>query len=368
MTSRDQGRLGRRVLALVGCSLSLGLLGGTTGCQAIPPDPQPAPAPAPASTTPVPPTSSASATPAPAESARLARAIERVNPQTAVFRLRDSSGFQMNTLKVLPYEQGYLGVYHRHAPGGTFEVRVATSTNLRVWHYWSRLDAHGSQPALAAVDGGGYVLAVEADRGGAPGPGKRWLRFRYYEDLPHLLAGQDERVFDAPHTLTAPDRGAEGTPNIFSVRTDGTIGRSEIEVGFHYLEGGVDRQARGVLSNFSRWAASPYRGLDRALDQAGLRGKHGDRDTVRLGGEQFALVEAQSTSDPFWQVALLDTRSGRVRRLQISTPGRSRSFANPTAVRAVLPNGKPGLIVTLFLPRTGAAPGEAGQLLYYNEL
>jgi len=299
---------------------------------------------------------------------RLSRAVERIDLNKAVFGLRDSSGASMETLKIVPYDQGYLGVYH-HRVGGNFEVRLATSTNLKVWHYWSRLDDAASQPTLTAVKGGGYLLAVEAEKRADLGPGKRWLRFQHYRDLQDLLSGRADRSFDAPHTLTAADRGAEGTPNIYSATVhDGDIGNSEIRVGFHFLRDGVDRQARGVLTNFSSWTASRDVGLDRVLDEAGMWGKHGDRDTVDVDGGHFSLIEAQKELNAPWQVALLDSRSNTVRRLTMATPGRSRSFANPTLVRADLPDGQPGLIVTLYLPREGAAPGEAGELVYYNKL
>jgi hypothetical protein len=349
------------VVVLLGRALALGLLATVTGCHtAITPavDPTPSGPRSPG------PTSAA----APAGWSELSRAVERVDAQRSVFRLRDSAGDSMETLKVVPYPHGYLGVYH-HRSGRTFEVRVATSTNLRVWHYWSRLDPHASQPTLVPLRGGGYLLAVEADKGGRPGPGKRWLRFRYYTDLQHLLSGQSRRSFDAPHTLTAPDRGAEGTPNIYSATLRGDVADSEFSVGFHYLRAGVDREARGVLTNFSTWTTSPDRALDRALDRGGMRGKHGDRDCLQLNGRQFCLVEAQNGSDALWRIALVEAgRRRHLRRLGITTPGRSRSFANPTLVRAVLPDGRPGLVVTLYLPVTGAAPGEAGQLLYYNRL
>ncbi len=33
-----------------------------------------------------------------------------------------------------------------------------------------------------------------------------------------------------------------------------------------------------------------------------------------------------------------------------------------------LPNGQPGLVATMYLPRTGAAAKEAGELLYFRPL
>ena len=44
--------------------------------------------------------------------------------------------------------------------------------------------------------------------------------------------------------------------------------------------------------------------------------------------------------------------------------GGSTAFANPTATMLRDPVGRDALLVTLFLPTEGAAPGEAGSLLY----
>ena len=46
------------------------------------------------------------------------------------------------------------------------------------------------------------------------------------------------------------------------------------------------------------------------------------------------------------------------------THGGSTAFANPTATMLRDPAGRDALMVTLFVPMEGAAPGEAGSLLY----
>jgi hypothetical protein len=298
----------------------------------------------------------------------LAGALQHVDAARSVFKLRDSTGMPMETLKVVSYPQGYLGVYHHHTAKG-FVVRVATSTNLRIWHFWSQLEVNASQPTLAPVNGGGYLLAVEADNGGSTGQGRRWVRFRYYLSLQNLLLGRSARSFDAPHTLAAPGRGAEGTPNIYSVALKPDIAHSRIQVGFHYLVRGVDREARGTLVNFSTWTARKDGALDAALDRAGLHGKHGDRDAVALvANRTFTVVEAQNGSDNTWRIELFDPASGSLWPLKIKTPGGSKSFANPTIMRTTLPNGELGVVMTCYLPMPGAAAGEAGELLYFFQI
>jgi hypothetical protein len=229
------------------------------------------------------------------------------------------------------------------------------------------LDSNASQPTLARLPDQSFLLAVEADNGSGSGPGRRWLRFRHYATLTALLGANPDRTFNTPHTLTAAARGAEGTPNIYSARLQPGLATSRIEVGFHYLHLGLDRQARGELTDFSMWSAHPDNGLDTALFTAGMTGKHGDRDALALGSTTVTFLEAQNGRDSFWHLVLV-TSAGATISLQIRSPGRSRSFANPTLSVLRLPSGQPGLVATAYLPRTGAAAKEAGELLYFRPL
>jgi hypothetical protein len=63
-----------------------------------------------------------------------------------------------------------------------------------------------------------------------------------------------------------------------------------------------------------------------------------------------------------------DPATGRADRLTLRTHGGSRAFANPSASLLTDPDGRPALLVSLFVAREGAAPGEAGQLLQWREL
>jgi hypothetical protein len=272
----------------------------------------------------------------------------------------------MATLKIIDSPDGYLGVYHCLL-AEQFRVRLARSTDLLHWSFQAELDSRASQPTLAQLPDHSFVLAVEADNGDGAGPGRRWLRFRHYASLVALLGAHPDRTIDTPHTLTAATRGAEGTPNIYSARLFAGVAKSRIEVGFHYLHLGLDRQARGELTDFSAWMARPDEALDTALSRAGLLGKHGDRDVLALGSTTLTVLEAQDGRDPLWHLALL-TSPGTVVSLHIRTPRGSRSFANPTMSLLRLPTGQRGLVATMYLPRTGAAAREAGELLYFRPL
>ncbi|HST48285.1 hypothetical protein [Jatrophihabitans sp.] len=311
------------------------------------------------------PSRAAGATPPPSV-AWLTGALENVGLATARFGLHDDLGCPMATLKIVDSEDGYLGVYHCLL-AGRYRVRLARSTDLAHWTYQAELDSHASQPTLARLPDGSFVLAVEADNGGGTGAGRRWLRFRHYSGPAALFAAHPDRTFDAPHTLTAPDRGAEGTPNIYSARLAQGSTASRITVGFHYLSQGLDRQARGELTDFRVWSARPAKGLDAALTKAGLPGKHGDRDALTLGSTTVTVLEAQDGENRYWHIALSRTPNTAV-ALHIRTPGRSSSIANPTVSLMRLPTGQPGLVVTMYLPRTGAARKEAGELIYFRPL
>ncbi|WP_405878636.1 hypothetical protein OG747_08385 [Streptomyces sp. NBC_01384] len=82
------------------------------------------------------------------------------------------------------------------------------------------------------------------------------------------------------------------------------------------------------------------------------------------------LTEGQGWRGDFgsWRTYAYDPMTGRADRLTIRTHGGSRSFANPSATSLTDPDGHPALLVSLFVPREGAAPGESGQLVYWREL
>src|SRR5262249_29042855 len=151
---------------------------------------------------------------------------------TARYDVRDDLGRSMDTLKVIAAPAGgYLAVYHSGIGNQQVALHVATSADLLTWTHRAELDRPASQPTIAALDNGGFLVGLEAGGGGPP-PG---LRFVYYASADRLLAGTADRIFDAPHTLVPRGRHAEGTPNIYSVRLGPDLDQSEIDAGFHYF-------------------------------------------------------------------------------------------------------------------------------------
>lgn len=272
------------------------------------------------------------------------------------YDLRDDSGHTMDTAEITQAPDGtYLAVYHSTLADGRFHSAVATSPDLRTWTRRHDFGAGTSQPTLAADGAGGYVLAYEKDP-------DNHIAVRGYADLDALLAGDVEHTYDAPRTLT---RCAEGTPDITSVH-DGTV-----ELTGHYrARCDTDRQLRATLRDFTTWHAEPDLRLDRALEAWGTSGNIGDRSSLELGEGELVLIEGQRWREDFgsWRTYAYDPATGRAERLTLNTHGGSRAFANPSATLLTDPQGHPALLVSLFVPSEGAAPGESGQLLYWREL
>jgi hypothetical protein len=274
---------------------------------------------------------------------------------------RDSAGNRMDTAKVIGDPAGgYLAVYH------SGEVcHLATSDDLMEWTHRAVVDEPATQPTIAATGNGGLLTAAELN----DGHGGR-LRIRHWSSLDALLAGRPAREFLAPRTLSACN---EGTPSIRRVSLDADLDSSWIELGFHYhRDCRVDRQALGTLAGFRAWSAARHPELDAAIERAAaavgeqVRGNIGDRDHLRYLGRDYDFVEAQGRRGDFasWRVYLHDRAAGTAERLEVVTHGGSTAFANPTATMLGDPEGRDALMVTLFVPMEGAAPGEAGSLLY----
>jgi hypothetical protein len=299
-------------------------------------------------------------------SADVLSAMGTVPHDTSVFALEDNLHQPMDCLRVVAVRPGsYLGVY-QVGSGSDFVVDLAQSANLRTWREVRTLETYASQPDLVAA-GGGFLLAGEATTDGTSHPGVHYISLRYYPDLASLLQGSPARVLNLPHRVAKPDQGIEGTPVIESADLNGSLARSVITISFHYLAPGlVDREAVGVLTDFSAWTAQRDTPLDDALTGAGLAGKHGDRSFVPGTGGNLEVVEAQRTLDSPWDAYLYDRITGTVTKVGVRTPGGSGSFANPVITCVPVPSGTNVALITLFLPNQQAGPGEAGELLYYQ--
>ncbi len=133
----------------------------------------------------------------------------------------------------------------------------------------------------------------------------------------------------------------------------------------------MDRQARGTLSNFTSWSAQVEAHLDDLFEAStpDIGGNVGDRDYMVPNGKQFSIHEAQFTKGDWGsgRIYLYDYGQDRIIQLNVKTHQGSGAFGNPTFTAVTLPNGRPALVVTYFLFSQGAAGGEAGELVFYQE-
>ncbi len=293
--------------------------------------------------------------------------LEDVPAATASrYDAKDSAGHTMDTAKIIADPAGgYMAIYHTDA-GPYFQVHLATSTDLMHWQYRQSYGLHTHQPYLAASPDGGFVLANEAD-----GPHGNWIQVRYYRSRADLLANHPLRSFDVPHTQVPADHLAEGTPNIYSIALNPDIDHSSIDIGFHYFKDGIsDRQARGTLVDFSSWSAKAQPRMDQNLLDFGVQGNIGDRDQVTFRGDRFLISEGQFAQGDFgsWRVFLTNEASNQVVQLNVRTQGGSQAFANPTLSLLPSPHGGQALVVTYYIPADHAAPGEAGELIFYHDI
>jgi hypothetical protein len=285
---------------------------------------------------------------------------------SAVYRygVTDDRGVSMDTLKVIGDPAGgYLAVYHSRPRKDAFTVHLARSSDLMTWHHHADLDHDASQPTVAALGGGGFLVAVEAGGAGRPA----WLRVHRYPTRQRLLDARPDRTVDLPHTLVPADRYAEGTPHIEHASPDGSV----VDLGFHYFRDGVvDRQGVGRLTDLRDWRCRAATDVDAAIAAWGVRGNIGGRDTAVVGSERVTLIEGQLRPKDWgsWRVFRYDGKAGKAWPLAVRTHGGSTAFANPTVTALRAPSGASALVVTLFVFSEGAAPGEAGPLLYLREL
>jgi hypothetical protein len=286
------------------------------------------------------------------------------------YQTRDNTGASMDGLKIVDNPRGgYLGVYHTTEAHRVHASRVATSPDMFTWTRRAVISPRASMPTIKVLSDGSVLIAEEADNNSSSTSSRTWLRVKHYPSVTALLSGRASRSIDLPHTL-APYVGAEGTPDIRTVRLRGSIDRSTIVLGFHYLRktDKVDRQARGVLTNLHSWRTQRLPERDAPIERLGVRGNIGDRDTVVLGGQRLALVEGQGTVGSFgtWDTYLYEDVHHTARRLNIRTNAGSTAFANPSISLVRAPSGAPAVVVTLFIPQEGAVGGESGELVYYR--
>jgi hypothetical protein len=308
-------------------------------------------------------------TPDDARGVRLAGLLDPRAADTFVAHATDDVGSSLDALDVIAAPPGrgvpgrYVGVHHTLV-GGIFSTKLATSNNLTTWTHRADLDTHASQPTIAALPDGGFVLALERDTPDAQYVSRSNLVLRHYASWAALAAGSFDREASLPRTLAAT---AEGTPGLKVTSWNGPDA-SQIAVTFHYLKNiSVDRQAAGVLTNFSAvgWAPQPDAAANSLFIGLGTRGNLGDRADLLYEGHPFAVFEAQSVKADFatWRWYLYDRERDEARRLAIRGLAGSYALGNPTVRTLTGPAGQPLILISGFAFSEGAGAGEAGQFI-----
>jgi hypothetical protein len=295
------------------------------------------------------------------------------------YSVTDDTKKRMDGVKIIPDGKGkYLAIYHTDI-NGTYHASIADSSDLLHWTFQKELGINASQPYISALDNGGYVVAWEQEDPIIPPSetSKHYIAFKYYASHSDLFSGITSRTKETTPTLSqcmnsAP---AEGTPNIFSVNLAPDIDHSTIDVGGHYYDKcSVDRQMRGTLTNFTSWQATPQEQIDQAVN---VKGKIGDRDFVTYKNDQFLLIEGQIDSSEaqgetdgakLFRCFLYDYHTKAAELLNFRTHRGNKICANPTITNLTAPNGKPAILVTVFI-HTGKIdknPEEAYELIYYK--
>jgi hypothetical protein len=300
---------------------------------------------------------------------RLAGLLDPRAADTFVAAAKDDAGSSLDGLDVIAAPAGggvpgrYIGVHHTLV-GQAFVAKLATSDNLTTWTHRADIDTHATQATLAALPDGGFVLAFERDTPDAQYVSVSNLVVRHYATWAALVAGTPDRDVSLPRTL-APT--AEGTPGL-EVRYWSGPEASQIAINFHYLRDiKVDRQAAGVLTNFSAagWTAQPATAPNDLFGVLGTRGNLGDRADLLFESHAFSVLEAQSIKANFgaWRWYLYDRERDEARLLAIPLPAGSYSIGNPTVRALPDPAGNPLLMISGFAFSQGGVPGEAGQFI-----
>jgi hypothetical protein len=263
----------------------------------------------------------------------------------------------MDCTKIIsnPYVSGqFLAVYHTYI-SGVGRINLASSTDLMTWTFIRTIagasGSNATQPTIQVASDGGFVLAWEQEP-------NNHIKAVYYSTWANLQNGVASKSYDLPRQQSTY---AEGTPNIYSASS------TSVDIGFHYfMNGDVDRQARGTLTNFNSWTSTKQPNLDNAILYWGVAGNIGGRDKVNYKLYDFALMEGQFIKNDFgsWRVFIYDYQTGNAEQLSMTTPQNTLNYANPKLTRLQI-NGKWAVVVTMFIPSEKAGVGESGELIYY---
>ncbi|MDN3492732.1 hypothetical protein [Winogradskyella bathintestinalis] len=281
--------------------------------------------------------------------------MNSVDTDNGYFQVKDDLRRTTEVLRIVKADEAdykYLGVYHSMVSKNHFMLYLAGSNDLKSWTRITNLGNRSHQGDIKKW-GNGYLLVNEEDKE----EGSNNIQVRFYESYQKLILNQSEKDISLSKSFS---RFAEGTPDIREI-IGGTPEESHLLIGFHYYnKGDVDYQAIGILKDFKDWKAWKDELTNKNIIAMGFKGNIGGRYSFNNLGQSFLLQEAQIKKNDFSTWKLLIGDGAFYTELDLKTPNKSTSFANPSITS--IEDGK--LVISTFLPSEGNSHRENGQLIY----
>ncbi|WP_459213084.1 hypothetical protein [Aquimarina rhabdastrellae] len=277
------------------------------------------------------------------------------------FKLKDDMERSMDVLKIVKTNEfssnayKYLGVYHIRTSFDNFNLQLAGSNDLFNWNFIKEIDQDAHQGDIIKWNQG-YLIAYEEDKQ----QGKNNIALRYYDSYQDLILNNSSYIKSINTSLDS--FGVEGTPDIRKV-SGSSPQNGNIQIGFHYYDGDVDRLAMGILKNGNYWKAWKDALSEYNLREMNFKGNIGSRKGFRYSNTDLTLQEARLIKGDWstWKIML--GLNGFFTEVLVSTPANSISFANPSIIQTE--NNK--YVITLFLPTEGNDPSENNGGMIYEK-
>ena len=268
-------------------------------------------------------------------------------PLRSKFKLKDDLGRRMNVIKIVktnesgPHKFPYIGLYHVRVSEDDFNLQLAGSNDLFNWNFITEIDYNAHQGDIVKWNDG-YLIAYEEDKT----QGVNNIALKYYMDYDSLISNHS--TYDKQLNTSIHRFGVEGTPDIRNFSGESPT-NGNIQIGFHYYDGTIDKLAMGVLQNGETWTTWKDTLSEINLRDMNFKGNIGSRKGFQYQDELLTLQEARLVKGDWstWKIML--GLNGYYTEVLISTPKGSKSFANPSITE--IDTNK--YAISLFLPTEG---------------
>jgi hypothetical protein len=318
------------------------------------------------------------------------------NPRSATdakYHAVDNQGNPMQSPSIIQMtgeSYAYAAVYHTpySVTGGfRYKINLAVSDDLIHWTFVRTLIDNADMPKIVEVSGSDWVLIAHEQWLGASvaSTAPCQVAFALFYDLGDLMNGTIRASWIAPQY----ESDLNGTPSIYNAQLVSNGGEYVVngQFGFHYWNGTRDVNAFTTIDNLfdPQGGTVSYpataTGYNNLLINAGVSGNIGQRDTLVTTSGRYNIQEGNigtpATSWNNWRIwlytfagsAQYPTGNGNLVMLSPQTSHGSYSFGNPSVSVVDNPDGNGhALVISYFIFSQGAAPGEAGSLIYYYSI